>query len=575
MALLVVLVYAPVIRYDLVNFDDDVYITDNPQVLAGLTMRGVGWAFGSFHAGYWIPLTWLSYMADVSLQGGSPGSFHLTNLLLHAAAAALLFLLLGRMMGALGPALLAAALFAVHPVHVESVAWVTERKDVLSGFCFMLTLLAYIRYLRRPDMTRLLAVAALFALALMAKPMVVTLPFLMLILDWWPLGRFKDIPARRLLLEKVPLLLPAATAGFLTIVAHARGGVIAPLRQFPLGERAANLLVSIVRYLRMLIFPSGLAVLYPLPLGGVPGWMTAAALVGLALLSWLVINHRRRLPSVAAGWGWFTVGLVPVSGLFQAGSQALADRFLYLPAIGIYLAAVGVLYQLTQRRAWRCAAFLLLVPLALAARRQVGYWTDSETLFQRAVTVTQENAVAHHNLARSLVDKGRVEEGVGHFHEALRIDPGDPMAHFNLGNALVRLDCLNEAAAEYATTLRLNPAYRKARFGLGLVLARQGDLEGAAAAFRDVVRRDPDFAAGHYQLGLVLAQGGDVAGAAVELSETVRLEPGDALAHHNLGAVLEALGDDEPAAFHFREARRLRPDIERESPPDSPGEAGR
>ncbi len=557
-ASLAVLVYIPVVGYDLTNFDDDVYVTANPPVAEGLSADGIRWAMTTFHAGFWIPATWLSLMADASLFGAWAGGFHLTNLLLHAANAGLLYIILAGISGRRGAALVAASILAVHPLHVESVAWVTERKDVLSLFLLLVSLAVWQRWLARPTTAAYLASLGCFAASLAAKPMAVAWPALLLVLDYWPLGRLGRGGLVRRLSEKAPFAAAALLSGWVTIHAHRLRQAMAPLDSLPLPSRLATAIDGLGWYPRKMFWPEGLAVLYRLPPGGTPAWRVGltAALLGLGLIvAW---RCRRRRPWLAVGFGWYLAAILPVSGLLQAGIQSTADRFAYLPLLGLYLALVWeVAGRRLPRKAIRCASVLTLACLAVGARVQLAHWRDSESLFRRVLAIDPSSVVAHVNLGRALTDQGRAEEGMTHYRQALAIDPCDAEGRLNLANALARAGRGAEATAEYRALLSRHPDHRPALFSLGLLEAGSGEHDAALARFDRLISLDPGFAEAHYQRGVILALTGDLAGARDALAKTVSLAPAFGPARYNLGVVLAEMGDADAAERQFDEARRL------------------
>jgi protein O-mannosyl-transferase len=445
LALVTLAVYAPVRHYGWVDYDDDVYVYANPSITLGLGPAGVAWAFTTFHGANWFPLTWLSWMLDVQLFGLAPGPLHVVNALLHATAAALLFVALARMSGAPGRSAFAAAVFALHPLHVESVAWIAARKDVLSGLFFALALGAHERRARLgPGRGRSALLALFLALGLMAKPTLVVLPFLLLLLDFWPLGRLGDEPGRidpaRLsaaVREKGLLFGLAAASAVITYVAQRAGGAVAGTDLLPFGPRLENALVALARYLGKAFWPADLAVLYPHPGTSLPLWQPASAAGLLVAVTAAVVVARRRAPYLATGWLWFTGALVPVLGLVQVGSQAMADRYTYLPLVGLAIAVAWGAWDLLGRGRRRRAALAVLAGAAIAAqaactRVQLRYWRDGVTLFEHALAVTDENHVAHAQLGAALLARGREGEAIAHWKEAVRIAPGYLEAANNL-----------------------------------------------------------------------------------------------------------------------------------------------
>jgi len=506
-----VAVYWPVRHYGFSAFDDEQYIVANPRVLAGLTKEGVGWALTAFHASNWHPVTWLSHMLDVELFGLNPGAFHLVNLLFHLADTLLLFLVLSRMTGAPGRSGFVAALFALHPLHVESVAWVAERKDVLSAFFWILTMGAYARYAQRPCAGRYLPVFAFFVLGLMAKPMLVTLPFVLLLLDFWPLGRFppgRNVPdgagsriqapsLRFLLLEKTPLFLAAAASCAVTYLAQEEGGAISG---FPLPVRAANALTSYAGYLWKTVWPSPLAVYYPHPGDSLPSWKVIGAAFLLIVLSIGSIRSASRRPWLPVGWFWYVGTLVPVIGLVQVGGQAMADRYTYVPLIGIFIAASWGAHDLFSalrlpRPALPVLAGVALLSLLPPARSQLETWRSDVIALEHALEVTSGNWLVHYNLGLTRQRQGNTDEAIRHYRETLRFEAEAPatrkhlgMTHNNLGAALEESGRTDEAVEHYREAIRLEPNDPLAHRNLGVSLQRKGRHEEAMYHYREVLR---------------------------------------------------------------------------------------
>ena len=575
-------VFWQVKHYQFVNYDDDVYVTDNPHVRMGLQKEGVIWAFTAVHAGYWIPLTWLSYMLDYEFYGLNPGGFHLTNVLLHLLNALLLYLVFRRMTGARWRSAFVAGIFALHPLQVESVAWVTERKDVLSTLFWMLTLLAYLRYAERPRTTGYFAVLTAFSLGLMAKPMLVTLPFVLFLLDFWPLHRLgpsarlpvtkpkksgKSILPRTtlssLLWEKVPFLALAATAGVLAYFTQDIGGAVRTLKGWPLNLRIANVLVSYVTYLAKAIWPYRLAVFYPYA-QTIPLWQAAGAGLLLVAVSILVIRARRRCPYLAVGWLWFFITLVPVIGLVQVGLQATADRFTYVPIIGLAIMVAWGVPDLLEPYRSRLVVLAVSSSIALSlltARSwvQVQYWRNSTVLFEHALQVTHRNYLAHNNLGAALFYQGKVEEAIDHYYQAIQIRPDYDRAYFNLGNAFAELGNIDTARRYYAKAPSFEPA--EAHNNLGRALAIQGKIEDAIANYLEALALKPDLAEAHNNLGDALARQGEFAEAIDSFSRALALDPKMAETHDNLGRALARQGRFAEAIEHFSRALALKPDF--------------
>jgi len=555
---------------DFINLDDNVYVVENGVVRGGLSLPAARWALTSFHAGNWHPLTWLSHLLDVSLFGLDPRGHHLSSVFLHALSTVLLFAALARMTGAVWRSAFAAVFFGIHPLRVESVIWVSERKDVLSGLCFMLLLLAYERYVRRGGTGRYLAVVALFALGLMSKPMLVTAPFVLLLLDYWPLGRIslgRIVPGRAdaplaVLAEKVPLLVLSIASALVTFLAQHAGGMIRSLETYTLGLRVANAPVSYAAYLGKTIWPADLAVFYPYP-AGIPWANLAGAGLLITAVSIAAVAKIRTRPYLVVGWCWFLVMLLPVIGVVQVGNQALADRYTYLPLIGPLIAMTWLTARMASPRGVQgvvTVAAILTLSLSALTVRQVGFWRDSELLFNRALAVTKGNWLAHNNLGAYLLERGRYQEAVGHLEKATLLVPGYPEGHNNIGYALSMLGRPEEAVVHYRVALRLRADYPAAHYNLGLVLASQQVPDEAEREFREAIRLRTDFMEAHYNRGLMLAALGQLDEAEREYRETIRLKADFEQAHTNLGVLLAGRGRFREAEASFREAARLRPD---------------
>jgi tetratricopeptide (TPR) repeat protein len=564
LAVIVALVFCQTLRHEFVDYDDGQYFFTNPHITTGLTWDNMRWAFQAGYANNWHPLTWLSLMLDVEWFGTGPAGPHLINVLLHAANAGLLFLLLKRLTGAPWRSALVAALFGLHPLHVESVAWVSERKDVLSGLFFMLTLLMYARYAQkqlrtegrepgaqmspaldpRPPTLDYYLALLFFALGLMSKPMLVTLPFVLLLLDYWPLKRFEppllnsdQSPAGsqcsillRLGFEKTPFLALSAASSIVTFVAQ--GNAVQPFDRIPMGIRAVNAMVSSVRYLGKTFWPANLAIPYPYPQywSFELFWLSAAlflAAIGLAV--WL----GRRFPFLITGWFWYLGMLIPVIGLVQVGAQSMADRYTYLPLIGVFIVLVWGMGGLFER--WRLPAPIIgslagLVLAACTARTldQLRHWQNSETLFRHAAAVTKNNSIAHYNLGEYYAGKGRLDEAIDHYLKAIQIKPGYD-------------DALND---------------------LGIALAKKGDLDEAVARIREAIRYAPDKADAYYNLGNIFVMQHKLDEAVSAYNGALRIKADYPEAHNNLANVLLTQGHRDAATEHYREVLRLKPDHE-------------
>jgi len=560
LAAVVFLCLSPTLRNGFTGYDDPEYVTENPHVAGGLTAQNIVWAFTAAHSSNWHPLTWLSHALDCELFGLAPAGHHLTSLLIHVANTVLLFLWLSGATGSPTRAAAVALIFGVHPAHVESVAWVAERKDVLSTMFGMLALIAYTSYSRRPGTGRYCLMAALFAAALLSKPMLVTLPLLMLLLDWWPLAR-KESP-RRLILEKLPLLALSGLAAAAAVWAQRQNASMAGLDQLPLSWRLSNAAVSYIRYLAKMAWPTKLAVFYPFPLHGTPAWQAAGCLLLLAAISWTAFAVRSRSPWLAVGWAWYVVSLLPVIGIVQVGMQAMADRYLYLPMIGLLIAL-----------AWSCEARFLVPATALVAAacgvlswRQVHYWQDGVALFTHAIAFTEDNYTAHNNLGVELDRRGRFDEALAEYRETLRIKPGDrhgeenyAQANFARGERLMGQGALREALASFQEGLRYRPRNALAHADAGLVLTQQQDSNAAMAELRRALELDPTVARAHLGLGALLARSGQTEQAGQQFDEAVHYDPANVEARFDLGLVRAASGRNLEAIESFDVALRLRP----------------
>ena len=570
----IVVVYFPVRHFWFVNYDDDVYVTANAHVQSGLTLRGLVWAFTTNHAANWHPLTWLSHMLDWQMWGGRAGAHHLVNVLLHVANTLLLFGVLTRMTASVWRSALVAGLFGLHPLHVESVAWVSERKDVLSTCFWLLTMWAYVRYVEQPSGRRYLSALGLYALGLMAKPMVVTLPFVLLLLDYWPLGRTPwakaaarenvSTPPGRLIREKFPFLALAAVSGTLTYWVQRSGGAVAPLVNVSMGTRIANALLSYMKYVGLTFWPMKLAVFYPLH-GGVPLAAAIAAGAGLVGIAATVIWWGRRGPWFVTGWFWYLGTLVPVIGLVQVGAQSMADRYTYVPSIGLFIMVCWcmpyrAMKQQTVKEIMQVAAVAAIAVCMVLSSLQVGYWKDSETLFRHALDVTQDNWVAHNNLGIALGRAGKREDAIKQWEQALRIRPDYAEAHNNLGLALSDAGKLTESIGHYEQALALKPDLVEADYNLGVALLRTGKPQDAISHLEQVLRMKPDYAAAHNNLGIALSQTGKPAEGIEHYKQALILAPDYAEAHNNLGFALSQIGKIQEAIGQYEESLRIKPD---------------
>ena len=561
-------IFLPVINFDFVVFDDPEYITQNATVQSGLSVSNVVWSFGA-HAANWHPLTWMSHMLDCEIFGVKAGGHHATNLILHLANTVLLFGLLRLITGATLRSAFVAAVFALHPMHVESVAWVAERKDVLSTFFALLTLHAYVRFAREGSKRIYYGLALLFfVLALMSKPMVVTIPFLLLLLDYWPLKRFADASGRgrnirNLILEKLPFfVLSAAGCGF-TIWAHKEGGAVATLTHVSFSDRLANALTSYSRYLGKTFWPMDLAIPYPYRMD-IPWWEIFGSLLVLAGISYGAITMLRSRPYIAMGWCWFLGMLVPVIGLVQVGNQSMADRYMYLPMIGPLMALAWGVGDAIERWRFRgialsSLAIAVLGFLGVGTVLQLRYWRSTEALFTHSLQVTPDNFIAHNYYGVALALEGRYQEATAHYEKALRENPHFADGHNNLGYTLAQLGRLDEAIKVLNRAIELKPGHVQAHNNLASVLAKQGKYAEAAEHFRVAVASGKDVAVSEYNLAAALTGQGKHEEAAIHFAEVVKLKPDDLEARLNLGIALAKAGKIDDAIAEFESASKRSP----------------
>jgi tetratricopeptide (TPR) repeat protein len=601
--------YLPVVNFGYVSYDDTTYVADNSHVSSGLTAEEVGWSLTAMRGGTWQPLVWMSFMADVSLCGKKPGCFHLTNLILHLANAALLFVVVMLLSGESLKSGVVAALFALHPIHVEAVAWISARKDVLSGLLFLLALVAYCRYVRKPGLARYAASLAPYCLGLMAKPMLVTLPCLLLLLDYWPLGRFHGFgrgsaggrlpakPAVGVIVEKLPFVFLAGVSAVITYAAQHKVGAVGTLSGFPLGLRVSNAAISYLKYLYHFVWPLRLATAYQMPTA-IPAWQTVSACACLALVTALVFARTRRAPFLLTGWFWYVIALLPVIQLIPIGTHAMADRFAYLPFIGVYLALAWTVTGSAKhgrRMAGAAAVAVMVAGSALVTHRQVGYWADTRTLFERALAVEPLNYSAHIGLGSALKKEGDRAGAMEHYQAALRANPDGDLAYNGIGTLLLSRQQASEAVGYFEQSLRLNPRsvealvnsgaaleesgadpeevlrryrralvidpeYSGAHYNIARTLAARGEFDEARKHYETAIALKPDYADAYYNLGLLYEGTGQPRQAADQYRQALGADPGYAMAHNNLGVLLAREGDTEAAALHFAAALKLAPD---------------
>ena len=584
-----------------VDYDDGDYVTGNKQVQAGLTATGIKWAFTTGHASNWHPLTWISHMLDCQLFGMQTGGHHFTSVLLHVINGVLLFVLLNKMTGALWRSAFIAGLFALHPLRVESVAWVSERKDVLSTLFWLLTTIFYVRYV---EQTRVqngkakvnYALALLFfALGLLSKPMLVTLPFALLLLDFWPLWRAtgdgwrvakEEKPKQpvkkaatppapiaveptiaptkwsRLILEKVPFLLLAITSSVITFLVQKEGGAVSNALTFP--ERIANAVISYCRYLYKLFWPEKLSVLYPHP-GHWPTWQITGATIILIAISAVAVMQLKRRPYLFSGWFWFIGTMIPVIGIVQVGIQSMADRYTYVPMIGLTMALTWLFCEWFEKSPdpkllSKFSSVTVLTACAGLTFKQIGYWKNTETLFSHAVKATKDNYLAYNNLGFYLSNRGRMDEAIKNYRESVKIKPNYEEAHNNLGHALAEKGFHNEAIVEYELALKTKPDLIEAHNNLGNALSEAGRVDDAIREYNYVLERKPDHVDANNNLGVALAMQGKLAEGIKHLEKALKINPNSASAHSNLGNAYAVQQKNDEAIMHYRAALALNPD---------------
>jgi protein O-mannosyl-transferase len=575
--------YLPVIHNTFVNFDDDIYIIANAHVRAGLTWSTVKWSFTTFEEGNWGPLSWLSHALDCEWFGLNAAGHHLVSAWIHVMNVAILFWLLWRATGSTWRSLMVAALLAVHPVNVESVAWAAERKNVLSMFFFLLALLAYGCYARQPNLRRYGGVCLLFLLALMSKPQVIAFPFLLLLWDYWPLRRMAAQPALSagaepagaprfsfsfLVLEKVPLILLSMASAVVTVIAQRAGHALRTSSDYSLLNRIETALISYVRYVGMAVWPSRLAAFYPHPMKLFPVWQVVAAALALVFSTAIVFSQWRKRPYLAVGWLWFLGSMFPMIGLVQVGGHAMADRFAYIPFIGLFVMVVWTVADWAGRpqipAAWLAVPILVLIALGAATHRQIGFWRDTPTMWQRALEVTQDNFVAHTNLATFLDQQGQVEEAAMHLRAALAIRPGDLPAELSLGAYEQRHGNFASAIERYtmvalhADSLDLRvPAFSN----LGSAYRQLGDYADAKQSYEAALKLSPGYPMALVGLGLVAQHEGDFAEAIRQFSNGMTVQPTDT-GYLLLARALDQAGRSTEAQAARRQASLISRDLD-------------
>jgi protein O-mannosyl-transferase len=553
--------------FPFVNLDDPVYVSQNPNIQAGITVNTIKWAFTTGYANFWHPITWLSLMLDRQMFDSNPAGFHLTNLFIHIANTLLLFLVLKQMTNAVWQSAFVAALFAIHPLHVESVAWIAERKDVLSTFFWLLTMWAYVRYVRRPKAANYLLIAVFLVLGLMAKPMLVTLPFVFLLLDYWPLeriGRFQWKIIYRLVLEKIPFIIISAASSVITFFVQQSGGAVSQFSELGLRFRIYNAFISYIKYIEKTVWPNRLSIFYPHPGRDVSILYAAVSAVVLLTVTILVIRFAKKHRYLATGWFWYLGTLVPVIGIIQVGGFARADRYTYITLTGLFIIIAWGVPELLAK--WRykkitliSSAVLTILVMSICTFFQLGYWQSNLTLFQHALDVTKKNYMAHFCLAAPLRDANRLDEAIYHCSRAIQLKPDFLQAHIEMSYLFRLAGRMDEAAAECLKCLEIKPDEPNALNGIGVVFGMKGKPDLAVKYFSLALQFNPNFAEAHNNLGYALTLQGKNDEAEAHFRDALRLDPYSAITHYHLGCILVQKGQLDEAISHFKQALLINP----------------
>ena len=574
--LAILVTYWQVKDFNFVGFDDELYITENSHTQAGLTIEGIVWAFETFRAGNWHPLTWLSHMLDCELYGLNPMGHHWTNLLFHMTNTLLLFFMFQKMTGSMWRSAFVAALFALHPLHVESVAWVAERKDVLSTFFGMLTILAYIRYVKKRNFFRYSLIFILLSLGLMAKPMLVTMPFVLLLLDFWPLERlkyysnsqspnFQSLNLSRLFLEKIPLFIPVAISSVLTILAQKEAGALYSFESLAVKTRIANAFVSYASYIVKTVWPQNLAIFYPHSFGMLSLWYVFGAAFAIAGISFFSIRSFKQYPYVSVGWFWYLGTLIPVIGLIQVGAQGMADRYTYIPLTGLFIIAAWGIPDLLKKWHYRktvlaVCAIILLFTFSTRSYFQIRHWENSAAVFKNAIQTTKNNWLAYRELGLVLMRDGKLDDAVFYYKKALQIRPNYLTALDNLGMTLHHLGRFEEACNYYMKALKINPKQAGIHNNTANVLTSLGKFEEAIKHYRKAILITPDFAEPHYNLANILVIQKKFDEAVFHYESAIKNDSEYSDAHYNLGCILLRHKKIKEALTHFTEVIKINSD---------------
>ena len=560
---IILCVYWQVSGLQFVSIDDPVYVVKNIHVNTGLTIDNIKWAFTTPHSANWHPLTWVSHMIDCEIFGMNPIGYHLVNLLLHIVNTLLLFAFLRKTTSCIWRSGFVAALFAMHPLHVESVAWVAERKDVLSTMFLMLTLLSYTHYVKSPCIKRYLLVMWMFAFGLMSKPMLVSVPILLLMMDYWPLCRNKKLSL--LVREKIPLFAMATSSCVVTYMVQQSGGAVRSLDQYGLGVRIANAIVVYVGYIAKMIWPMNLSALYPHPGNTLPIWQVITCALLLVGVTYLALRFSRKNQYIGVGWLWYLVTLVPVIGIVQVGQQAMADRYTYIPLIGLFvIIAWGIPDLLTRLRFTRHAilavpAAFIIIALCGCTWIQIGYWNNGMTLYEHALKATSGHPMVHFVLADALFDKGEVGQAIKHFKKAIEIQPDLAEAHNGLGFVYAKQGKTDAAIAEFSKALKIKPNLASAHCNFGFVFMAQGNLDEAISHLSKAIKLDPSNAEAQCNLAFALSQRGDCDEAIEHYNQALKVNPDLAQAHIGLGIMLLMQDDTDEAIEHLSRSLEIDP----------------
>ncbi len=551
-----IVVYWQVGKCDFINYDDNVYVFENSFVKSGLTSESIAWAFTSTYASNWHPITWLSHIVDVQLFGLDPRGHHLTNVIIHVATTLLLFLLLFRVTDVAWKSFSVAALFALHPLHVESVAWVAERKDVLSAFFWFLTLFLYIEWVKNKSRILYVIILITYTLGLMSKPMLVTLPVVMLLVDYWPLQRHiahienaKEKQAPGLLnwmvfslREKIPFLLLSVVSSVTTIYAQNKGGALKTLDLFSLWQRMGNAVTSYCKYLFKTVWPTDLAIYYPFP-KSIVIWQVVLSFIVLLLVTVMALNVRKRHPYFVVGWLWFLVTLIPVIGFVQVGDQAMADRYTYIPLTGVFIASVWGFPDLKNKKIFSLLVTVILVVLSSVTWHQTKYWRNSITLFQHSIEATSDNYIAHNNLGIAYAGKGMYEEAIDNYIKAIEIKPNYVDAHYNLGNALYKVKYYDAAIEQYVITIEMYPEHQKAHNNLGYIYAEMGVFDNAILEYNKAIELNPYYITAYVNLGEALMRTGKINEAEVVYRKILDINSNVNVANDRLNEIKQLKND--------------------------------